>query len=78
MIRGDSPGGMDGMQRLLSFEEIDHRRAALNVSQSQLCQIARVNSQTYTRNKQGQTRPNTRTLERLASALHSIEKGEAA
>ena len=57
---------------MTSFEKIDERRAKAGITRKALYQAAGVNKETWRRTVKGTTSPNTRTLQKLKTALDEL------
>jgi predicted transcriptional regulator len=61
-----------------TFSEIDARRQAAGITRKELYEAAGLHKETWRRTKLGKTSPNTKTLEKLTTALEQLEQGAAA
>lgn len=57
---------------MVSFSEIERRRIAHGVTRKALYEGAGVHKETWRRTAQGRTAPNSRTLEKLNTALDAL------
>lgn len=57
---------------MTSFEEIENSRAKAGITRKALYQTAGVNKETWRRLAQGANLPNTRTLQKLKTALDAL------
>lgn len=57
---------------MVSFNDIDARRVEHGFTRQQVYQRAEVNGETWRRTAKGRTAPNTRTLEKLSTALDAL------
>ena len=63
---------------MVSFSEIERRRIAHGVTRKALYEGAGVHKETWRRTAQGRTAPNSRTLEKLNTALDALIAERAA
>ncbi|OBQ59598.1 XRE family transcriptional regulator [Mesorhizobium loti] len=59
---------------MLSFEEIDKRRAAAGLTRKAIYERAGVDGETWRRSASGETEPNTKTLRKLSAALDELTR----
>jgi predicted transcriptional regulator len=56
------------------FKDLNSKRVNYGISIAKLCRTADISYSTWLRNQRGETSPNTRTIEKLDKAIHTIRE----